>query len=108
MDENQEKKRKREKEEEEIEDFEEEDFEEKEKMNINQLIKKKKVKKDIGNEKFGLEFKARKGTGGDMKRKGKQDPFAYIPLNPKALSKRTKDSTFKKFGDLTKKTKRKK
>ncbi|XP_077992398.1 RRP12-like protein [Glandiceps talaboti] len=37
----------------------------------------------------GTEYKAKK-AGGDMKRRGKPDPFAYLPLNFKQLNKRKK------------------
>jgi len=36
---------------------------------------------------FGDEYRSKKAKG-DMKRKGKPDPYAYIPLNVKSLNKR--------------------
>ncbi|XP_071507435.1 RRP12-like protein [Diadema antillarum] len=37
----------------------------------------------------GVEYSSKK-AGGDVKRKGKQDPYAYIPLSRQQLNKRTK------------------
>jgi hypothetical protein len=37
----------------------------------------------------GGEFAAKKAKG-DIKKEGKPDPYAYIPLNPKLLNKRFK------------------
>ncbi|KAL4231185.1 pre-rRNA processing protein [Mactra antiquata] len=36
---------------------------------------------------YGAEYKSKKG-GGDVKRKGKPDPYAYVPLDFKSLNKR--------------------
>ncbi len=36
----------------------------------------------------GAEFKARRGTKGDVQRAGELQPYAYVPLNPAALSNR--------------------
>merc|ERR1712142_616698 len=36
---------------------------------------------------FGSEYRSKKAKG-DMKRKGKPDPYAYIPLDAKSLNKR--------------------
>ncbi|ESO86543.1 hypothetical protein LOTGIDRAFT_128850 [Lottia gigantea] len=36
---------------------------------------------------FGVEYKAKK-AGGDVKKKGKPDPYAYVPLDYKRLNKR--------------------
>lgn len=47
----------------------------------------------------GNEYRAKK-AGGDMKRKGKPDPYAYVPLDFKSLNKRKKakvSGTFKNF-----------
>lgn len=35
----------------------------------------------------GAEYKAKK-AGGDVKKKGKPDPYAYIPLSRASLNKR--------------------
>ena len=36
---------------------------------------------------LGAEYRAKR-AGGDIKRKGKPDPFAYVPLNRKSVGKR--------------------
>merc|ERR1711990_454804 len=46
--------------------------------------KKKKSASATG---FGVEYRSKKAKG-DMKRKGKPDPYAYIPLDAKSLNKR--------------------
>lgn len=40
-----------------------------------------------GGSSFGSEYKAKR-AGGDVKRKGKPDPYAYLPLNRSSLNKR--------------------
>ncbi|KAL6487209.1 hypothetical protein MHYP_G00038350 [Metynnis hypsauchen] len=42
-----------------------------------------------GREESGVDFKAKKGKG-DMKKKGKCDPYAYIPLKKSQLNRRKK------------------
>ncbi|KAJ9048099.1 pre-rRNA processing protein [Entomophthora muscae] len=48
----------------------------------------------------GSEFKA-KNADGDVKKKGKLDPYAYIPLNPKMMAKKGKN--FSKVSIMKKK-----
>jgi len=47
----------------------------------------KRAKLDVKH--TGKEYAAKKAKG-DVKKEGKPDPFAYIPLNPKLLNKRFK------------------
>eukprot|EP01094_Clydonella_sp_ATCC50884_P016458 TRINITY_DN2733_c0_g1_i1.p1 TRINITY_DN2733_c0_g1~~TRINITY_DN2733_c0_g1_i1.p1 ORF type:complete len:1398 (-),score=627.33 TRINITY_DN2733_c0_g1_i1:357-4478(-) len=49
----------------------------------------------------GVEYKAKKGKG-DVKKKGKVDPYAYIPLNPKQLNKRHRNTSKKQFSNIVK------
>ncbi len=44
----------------------------------------------------GNVYKSNKGQG-DVLKKGKYEPFAYIQLNPKMLNKRNKDKAVKTF-----------
>jgi ribosomal RNA-processing protein 12 len=44
----------------------------------------------------GKEFRAKK-AGGDVKKKGKFEPYAYIPLDPKLMAKRNKRSAVNKY-----------
>ena len=48
--------------------------------------KNQKNKGDGGPGYSGQEFKGK--SGGDVKRTGKFEPFAYVPLNPRLLNKR--------------------
>ncbi|EGR30041.1 pre-rRNA processing protein, putative [Ichthyophthirius multifiliis] len=45
----------------------------------------------------GDTYKAKGDTGGDVIKKGKPDPYAFIQLNPKALNKRHQKKAFKAF-----------
>ncbi|KAL3671853.1 hypothetical protein V7S43_002521 [Phytophthora oleae] len=45
----------------------------------------------------GREYRAKK-AGGDMKKKGKLEPYAYIPLDPKLMAKRNKREAVTRFG----------
>ncbi|XP_033203361.2 RRP12-like protein isoform X1 [Bombus vancouverensis nearcticus] len=47
----------------------------------------------------GAEYKASK-AGGDVKRKGKPDPYAYVPLSRAALNKRKKKKNASKFQNI--------
>ncbi|KAJ1485649.1 hypothetical protein T484DRAFT_1792698, partial [Baffinella frigidus] len=48
----------------------------------------------------GAEFRAKKGsTGGDVKKAGRPDPFAYVPFDKRNLNKRA--SRKPKSGGLT-------
>ncbi|XP_068987520.1 RRP12-like protein isoform X4 [Bombus flavifrons] len=49
----------------------------------------------------GAEYKASK-AGGDVKRKGKPDPYAYVPLSRAALNKRKKKQNASKFQNIIK------
>ncbi|XP_031825723.1 RRP12-like protein [Nomia melanderi] len=53
----------------------------------------------------GMEFKAPK-AGGDVKKKGKPDPYAYIPLTRSALNKRKKKKNASKFHGIVKSAKK--
>ena len=44
----------------------------------------------------GDSYKSQKGQG-DVLKKGKYEPFAYIKLNPKMLNKRNRDKAVKSF-----------
>jgi len=48
---------------------------------------------------FGAEYKSKKAKG-DMKRKGKPDPYAYIPLDAKSLNKRKAKKLQGKFKNV--------
>ncbi|XP_073238782.1 RRP12-like protein isoform X1 [Porites lutea] len=54
---------------------------------------------------FGSEYKARK-AGGDVKKKGKPDPFAYVPLQRNVLNKRKQRKMAGQFRGLVRATKR--
>ncbi len=45
-------------------------------------------------------------VGGDMKRKGRPDPYAYIPLNRQMLNKRKKAKLSGRFNNLIKAAKK--
>ncbi|XP_066549145.1 RRP12-like protein [Amia ocellicauda] len=47
------------------------------------------IHRPLSGGKFGDEYKAKKGKG-DIKKKGKHDPFAYIPLRKAQLNRRKK------------------
>ncbi|XP_063628336.1 RRP12-like protein [Cydia splendana] len=49
----------------------------------------------------GTEYRSKKAKG-DVKKKGKHDPYAYIPLSRKNLNKRTKAITSKQFKGIVK------
>lgn len=55
--------------------------------------------------KLGGEYKAKK-AGGDMKLKGKPDPYAYIPLDRQKLNKRKRAKLAGQFSSVVKATKR--
>jgi ribosomal RNA-processing protein 12 len=46
----------------------------------------------------GEEYRAKSGVGGDVWRKGMLQPHAFIPLDPKLLSKRNKEAALTKLG----------
>ncbi|CAH0479352.1 unnamed protein product [Peronospora belbahrii] len=45
----------------------------------------------------GREYRAKK-AGGDIKKKGKLEPYAYIPLDPKLMAKRNKREAVTRYG----------
>jgi len=45
-------------------------------------------------------------AGGDVKRKGKPDPFAYVPLNPASLNRRKRAKHQGEMTDLLKSSKK--
>jgi ribosomal RNA-processing protein 12 len=47
----------------------------------------------------GKEYKAKK-AGGDIKKKGKLEPYAYIPLDPKLMAKRNKRIAVSKYNQV--------
>ncbi|XP_068623812.1 RRP12-like protein [Battus philenor] len=49
----------------------------------------------------GTEYKSKKAKG-DIKKKGKPDPYAYLPLSRKNLNKRKKQVTSKQFKGIVK------
>ncbi|XP_064418948.1 RRP12-like protein [Latimeria chalumnae] len=51
------------------------------------------------NSKFGADYAAKKGKG-DVKKKGKPDPYAYIPLNKAQLNRRKKMKSQGQFKGL--------
>ncbi|TPX39827.1 hypothetical protein SeMB42_g06227 [Synchytrium endobioticum] len=53
-----------------------------------------KRKKRDGAKPIGAEYRA-KNAGGDVKKKGKPDPYAYIPLHRKGVGKGGRAATFK-------------
>ena len=54
----------------------------------------------------GKRFKAKRGTGGDVKRKGQNmDPYAYVPMNPAHLNKRKIHKARKAFETVVKRAK---
>ncbi|XP_069140254.1 RRP12-like protein [Argopecten irradians] len=64
--------------------------------NLTDEDKKMKTDKPIGGE-----YKSKK-AGGDMKKKGKPDPYAYVPLDFQSLNKRKKAKMQGRFNNLVK------
>jgi len=50
----------------------------------------------------GEEYRAKKGTGGDVWRQGQLEPHAYIPLDGKMLSKKNVGSALQQYGAVVK------
>ncbi|KAL3864636.1 hypothetical protein ACJMK2_006301, partial [Sinanodonta woodiana] len=48
---------------------------------------------------YGAEYRAKKARG-DVKKKGKPDPYAYVPLNRQQLNKRKRAKLEGQFGNL--------
>ena len=57
---------------------------------------------------YGEEYRSSRRAGGDVKRSGKADPYAYIPLDPKRLNRRfmNKASSFQTFDQNVKQNKK--
>jgi len=49
----------------------------------------------------GSEYRSKK-AGGDMKKKGKLEPYAYIPLDPKLMANRNKRTAVSKYKNVGK------
>ncbi|KAG6795184.1 RRP12-like protein [Apis mellifera caucasica] len=64
---------------------------------IHRQLKKAKMEHYIP----GAEYKAPKARG-DIKKKGKPDPYAYVPLSRAALNKRKKKKNISKFQNIIK------
>jgi len=73
----------------------------KKKMRID---KSKVKKKEVEGKHSGVRYKSSK-TGGDVK-SGKFEPYAYIPLDPKQLNKRRRNTAYKKYTPYVKKHKK--
>lgn len=54
----------------------------------------------------GSEFKAKK-AGGDVNKKGKHEPYAYIQLSRNALNRRKRKAAGNQFKNIAKKSKKK-
>jgi len=61
------------------------------------------TKKENGN--FGEEYKAKKAYG-DVKKTGKPDPFAYLPLQKSSLNKRKRAKINGQFKSVVKATRK--
>lgn len=69
-------------------------------------ISQRKAKRDNRSKSLpGEEYTSKKASG-DMKRKGKPDPFAYMPLNRKSLNKRHGGKNKDQFSNLIKAAKK--
>ena len=60
-------------------------------MNATGRPKRKAADASTALGEMGQSFRSKKARG-DMKKKGKMEPYAYIPLDPKQLSKRNKST----------------
>jgi ribosomal RNA-processing protein 12 len=69
-------------------------------FNTQRYLQRKQQERDQARHKgpkntanLGTDYKAKhRGTGGDMKRKGKADPYAYVPLDAGRLNKRSRNT----------------
>ncbi|XP_069756548.1 RRP12-like protein isoform X2 [Narcine bancroftii] len=68
------------------------------KSGSSRAARPKPLKKD---KEYGAEYRSKKGRG-DVKRKGKPDPFAYVPLNKSQLNRRNKAKVSGQFKGLVK------
>ncbi|OQS01528.1 hypothetical protein ACHHYP_00672 [Achlya hypogyna] len=62
-------------------------------------------KRKRGEPEAGQEYKAKK-AGGDIKKKGKLEPYAFIPLDPKLMAKRNKRNAVSRFEKVGKQKKK--
>jgi len=71
-----------------------------ENSNDNRKTKISKVERNNSEQKHtGKEYKAIKAKG-DVKKAGRLDPYAYVPLNPKFLNKRQKVKAKRQFDNI--------
>lgn len=63
----------------------------------NERVEKRKRKVHAAG--FGSEYRAKK-AGGDVKTKGKLDPYAYIPLDPRLMAKRNRHNAVKRYSGV--------
>lgn len=54
----------------------------------------------------GLEFKAKK-AGGDVKKEGKHEPYAYVQLSRNSLNRRKRKAAGSQFKSIANKSKKK-
>jgi len=66
---------------------------------------KQKTKKNKTEVKTGAEYRAKKAQG-DVKLKGKPDPYAYMPLSRKMLNRRKRQKQAKQFKTIVKSAKK--
>lgn len=69
------------------------------------LVEEVPSRREKSDKAFGAEYKAKK-AGGDVKKKGKPDPFAYVPLQLNMLNKRKQKKMTGQFKGLVRATKR--
>lgn len=67
----------------------------------------KTSKKSTSSRRPGSEYKASK-AGGDIKHKGKHEPYAYVALSRNSLNRRKRGKSGNQFNSITKKSKGKK
>ena len=69
--------------------------------------RQQKKRRKAGNDHGGGKFKSKKGAGGDVKRRGdKHEPYAYISLDPRMLSKRRKQTAVRRFDSVVRAAKK--
>ncbi|GAB9470174.1 hypothetical protein Gpo141_00007426 [Globisporangium polare] len=69
-----------------------------EKMGLHNSSKQQQMKRKRDDGDAGKEYRAKK-AGGDMKKKGKLEPYAYIPLDPKLMAKRNKRNAVDRYSN---------
>ena len=60
--------------------------------------KRKKVK--VVKRAPGAEYKSKKGAGGDVKKAGALEPYAYIPLDGKTLGSKKKHAAMEQYSGV--------